>query len=275
MNSAFNIATSVTDTTECSLFIEIGSYGISYWALKADNECFALSIYHFKENASPHTVAGYLKDIVADQDLLQQKFKKINIIYAFPECLLVPGSFMVSANEDKMLNLVYGEESDSETKTDFINQLNLHSIYRIPKQGIELIAQVLSSPVKQYHLYTLLAAAANNGANQLYCIFGTAHFIVKLIKNGSLQIIQQFIYKTPEDVAYYLLSICSQFEVPLPETAVMLHGMIDEDSRLYDELKKYLPILQFAGLPTSFTYDGMEKYPPHYFSHLFEIAACV
>ncbi|MDN3657594.1 DUF3822 family protein [Ferruginibacter paludis] len=275
MISTFNILTDVPDTAGCSLFIELSGQGISYWALSADNSCFALSVYHFSAATTNDKAADYFKDIVSEQPLLRQSFKKVSIIYAFSEALLVPARFVNTATATEMLNLVYGEEDESVTKSDLVYQLNLQNIYRIPKSVEEVVANLYPSAA-HWHLYSILSGAKKDTINLLYCIFSTNHFMVQLIKNGQLQIIQQFDYKLPEDAAYYLLSICEQFGAPLKETEVVLNGMIDQESALYKELKKYLPEIRFCSLPETFTYDeGIKNYAPHYFSHLFEIAACV
>jgi len=97
--STFNILTNVTNTAECSLFIGISNQGISYWALTQDNSCFALSMYHFNAGTSNDKAADYLKDIVNEQHLLRQPFKKIYIIYTFSEALLVPTKFNYNTND--------------------------------------------------------------------------------------------------------------------------------------------------------------------------------
>ena len=275
MISTFNILTNVTNTAECSLFIGISNQGISYWALTQDNSCFALSMYHFNAGTSNDKAADYLKDIVNEQHLLRQPFKKIYIIYTFSEALLVPTKFVNTGTTSEMLDLVYGEDSESITRSDFVDQLNLQSIYRVPRLVEDVVTNLYPNATHR-HLYSILSEANKSAGNQLYCIFSTNHLMVQLIKNGQLQIIQQFEYKSPEDAAYFILSVCEQFEITLNETEVVLNGMIDEESALYKELRKYLLKIRFSTLPETFTYDdGIKNYASHYFSHLFEIAACV
>lgn len=274
MISAFNISTSVTDSADCTLFIEISNYEISYWALKPDNSCFALAVYHFTTGSTSEKAAINLRNIVTEQPLLQQVFKKVHCIYGFAESLLVPDRFINNTDTNEMLDLAYGEGQETTARKDFVYQQNLHNIYRIPKPVDQVVAQLFPSALHS-HFYSLLSATIAGNANQLYCIFGPNYLVAQLIRNGKLQMVQQFDYKKPEDAAYYLLSICEQFDATLTETDVLLHGMIDEQSNLYQELYKYLPRVKFAGLPETFVYEeGIRAYPPHYFSHLFEIASC-
>ena len=60
------------------------------------------------------------------------------------------------------------------------------------------------------------------------------------------------------------------------ELTIRLSGMIDEYSLLYTELYKYFLLLVFDELPAQYQYpEELNKYPAHYFSHLFAVALCV
>lgn len=275
MNSSFNIITPGADTTQSALLIEISTQGISYVAVNGHNTCIALSVYHFDAGITSEQLANNLKTIVSSQPVLQQPFKKVSVVYDFAEAVLVPHEFVnVQANE-AMMELVYGDIGDSITRYDFMNKNNLHNIYRVPKQ-IDSVMAHLFTQANHYHLYSLLPDIITATGNKLYCIFNTKNITVQLIKEGKLQVIQSFAYKVPEDAVYHLLNVCESFDVPVTNTEIELSGMIDTDSNLYNELYKYFLHLSFVALPENFTYnDEIKKYPSHYFSHLFQLAACV
>ena len=275
MNSSFNIITPGADTTQSALLIEISTQGISYIAVNGQNTCIALSVYHFDADINNEQVANNLKTIVSNQPVLQQPFKKVSVVYVFSEAVLVPDEFMnVPANE-AMMELVYGDMEDSITRYDSMNKHHLHNMYRVPKQ-IDSVLAHLFTPVNHYHLYSLLPDIIKATGNKLYCIFSTKNITVQLIKEGKLQVIQSFAYKVPEDAVYHLLNVCESFDVPVTNIEIELSGMIATDSNLYNELYKYFLHLSFVALPETFTYnDEIKKYPSHYFSHLFQLAACV
>ena len=275
MNSSFNILTPGASTSQASLLIELSTQGISYVAINENNTCIALSVYHFETVVSYDQLANHLKTIVASQPILQQPFKKINFVYAFTESVLVPDEFMNVQVNKEMMELVYGDISDIITRTDFISKENLHNVYRVPKQIDSVIAHLFTH-AHHCHLYSLLPNAIKATGNQLYCIFNAKNITVQLIKDGKLQVIQNFVYKVPEDAAYHLLNVCERFDVAVNATEVYLNGMINADSNLYKELYKYFLHLSFVALPDNFTYnEEIKKHPPHYFSNLFQLAACV
>lgn len=275
MNSSFNILTPGADTSQSSLLIEICRQGISYLAISETNTCIALSIYHFEAGTTNDQVANYLKDIFASQPFLQKDFKKISFIYAFNEAELVPHQFMNIAANKEILDFIYGDTTDRIIRTDLMYRHNLHNIYGVPKQVDSVVAHLFPK-ANHFHLYSLLPDVTKVTGNQLYCIFSTSYFTLQLLKDGKLQLIKSFDYKFPEDVVYHILNACQSFGVTVNETTILLNGMIDAESGLYNELHKYFSHPKFGALPEQFNYsEDILKYPSHYFSHLFELAACV
>ena len=87
--------------------------------------------------------------------------------------------------------------------------------------------------------------------------------------------VQTFEFKNPEDISYYLLSMCKSFDVTPLKTPILLNGLIDADNLVMVELQRYFTI-EYGSLPKSLIInDEIQKYPLHYFNHLFELSACV
>ncbi|MBL0358787.1 MAG: DUF3822 family protein [Chitinophagaceae bacterium] len=275
MNASFKIQATGTLSADARLLIEVSQQGIAYIIIDNGNECVALQSQHFTNDTSLDKAANALKQLAANESILQEQFKNITVVYAYPEALLVPSDFVSDSNKKEMLELVHGDVTDAFTRADFLYRHHTHNIYTVPRQIDAVVSYLFSSPVST-HLYSLLPDMFKERGNHLYCIFSTSSFIAMLLKQGKLQAIQTFKYKTPEDVVYYLLQLCQGFEVEVDDTYVHLHGMIDVSSSLYAEMRKYFLKLQFAALPDSYTYpEDISDYPAHYFSHLFAAAACV
>lgn len=97
-----------------------------------------------------------------------------------------------------------------------------------------------------------------------------------LHKEGRLQVIQDLPYQNPEDAAYHLLNVCQCFDMAADNVVLQLSGMIDVQSNLYAALYKYFLNIRLEVLPGDVSYnDEIDKYPPHFFSHLFAMALCV
>lgn len=275
LKPSFEIRSSITDTAGASLFLEIGLHGISYFIINSSNECSEVVVYHFPPSVSNDAAAGWLKQIVSARPVLQDPFEKITIIYAYPQSMLVPYQYMKHELKKDMLEMVYGDAQDIVIKTDYMYRHQLYNLYAVPKQIDSTIAYLLSADNSQ-HQYSLLPDVLKDNNNNLYCIFNSSYFTVMLQKEGKLQVIQTFAYKTPDDAAYYLLNLCKSFDVKPVDVNLHLNGMIDAASSLYNEVIKYFLHVRFGTLPEKYTYpEAIQDYPSHFFSHLFAMASCV
>lgn len=275
LNPTFTIQSSSTLPDKCSLLIEISMWGISYLLMDGTNNCIALICYHYPADTSFDNAAAYIKQSTEEQSLLQNKFEKVSIIYSYPTALLVPQHFINADHTKSMLELLYGDISDAYIRSDFNQAYSLYAVYTVPKQ-IDSVLSYLFTENNSRHQYSLLAGLTNHYRQLLFCIFGNGQFTVMVIKNGLMQVIHTYQFKVPEDIVYHLLQLCESFELPVNDSVLLLNGMIDETSNLYQELSKYFLQIQFGTLPDNFIYpEEINIYPAHYFSHLFQMAACV
>ena len=255
--------------------VQAGKQGISFTQLDSDTSTFIdVQVYHFAKYESDNAIAAAINDILSAENLLQQHFKKIFVTWCFDENILVPFEYFDVTNANAMLELVYGDGAQAAPQHELVLAHNLHSVYRIPTAVKNIFNHWFPFSI-QSHQASLLINLEKVHTNLMYCIFYPNAFTVMLRRNSHLQVIQNFEFSTPEDVAYHLLNIYQRFEA-VPQTTVMLSGMIDANSNLYNELYKYFLNIEFATLPGNFNYaEEIKEQPAHYFSHLFATALCV
>ncbi len=273
MNPSFQILPSSIDTATASLYIELSSQGLSYVIL-SNHVAIGLAFYNFNGIPSDQQSADHIHQIITEQPFLQQKYHAVHIIYSYATSVLVPQEFIVDTEHKAMLELVHGNCGDCIIRTDYIQEHSIHNVFSVPR----VIDQVMTgyfNTASHMHYFSLLSNLESGLANHLYCIFSPGQMKVVFKKAGKLQAVQLFVFKTPEDAAYYLLNLCQSFEVKAADCVLKLSGMIDESSALYKELYKYFYQIQFERLSERFKYpEEIDQYPGHYFSHLFSIV-CV
>ena len=275
VNPSFSIRPAVATNTETHLLIEAGPAGISF--VVEDDEHFfsALVSYTFPLNMDSEELAASIDGIIKNEPLLKRQFKKTDIVWAFPEAMLVPHAWMNDATAGDMLNLVHGDLNKGEVKSDFMFKHNLHSVYRVPLAVAAVFARHFLF-ASQTHQYAVLPDLLANVPNQLYVIFYNNRLTAMLHKESKLQAIQNFCYQNPEDAAFHLLDLCRAFDVAPTEVVVKYSGMIDEGSNLFATIYKYFLTLSPAGAGENVSMnEGIQKYPAHFFSHLFATAICV
>ena len=274
MNSSFIIQPQGINTEHADLYLEIKPGGVAYIILD-NNTCIALATYHFPLDASDAMVVESIHGLIKDQPVLQERFKNVYIIYGYPQSVLVPNELMNGQDNETMLNLVFGDVGEGVIRSEYMPRHQIHNVYRVPAQVDAVVSRYFEQAAFT-HLFSLLPDVIKSTGTHLYCIFDPGQLTAMLLKNGKLQLVQNYDYKTPDDVAYQLLNICERFDVDLPGVTVHLSGMIDGASALYTELNKYFLQVFFEGLREEYEYpENFQQYPAHYFSHLFALVSCV
>jgi hypothetical protein len=275
LEPTFKIQVAENLTGQANLIIEVSLWGVTFVVIDLKNSCQALICYHYPAGANIDKAAIVIKMAVSSEPILQESFTKVTIIYNFPKAMLYPQALFDTIDKKAVLELVYGDINDDYVRSDFVYKQNMHVFYVVPKL-LDSIFSYLFSADNTTHLYSLLPDVLPFKDNHLYCIFGNSYFTVQLVKNGQLQAVQSFSFKVPEDVAYYLLQLCSSYGVPTEQVLLQINGMVDKASNIYEALHQYFHHIQFEALPAGFVYPSkLKQMPSHYFSHLFSMALCV
>jgi hypothetical protein len=275
LNPTFKIESPETTGRKTKLAFLLTMDTVSFIVFGENNKCLSLYSYHLPAEASTDAAAAPLKEIILSQNLPAADVDEVVFIYGYPAALIVPNDFAAETPGKEMLELVFGDQSDSLIKTDICPDQNRQTVYAVPQQ-IKAVTDYIFPSHTARHLYSLLPQVPGIAPSELYCIFYNSSFTAMLLKENKLQAIQTYQYKSPEDVAYYMLQLCESFDAIVNDIHVHLNGMISEESNLYNGISKYFLNLQFDALPAGIDYpETINEYPAHYFSHLFAAAQCV
>ena len=255
------------ESTACNtLLLEIGKDYCCYALLKGEEMSFSKIKYISYEAIEEHEV---LQPIF--NEMKNEECSKVIVCSAFPQALLIP--VMYSSAREMMLNSVYDLPLQKHF-ADSVPEWQLTASYSLPLVIFRSITARFPS-AQFIHAYTPVLKI-NNGfvaPDQMEIYFSTRYFRLLLKKENQLQMAQTYSYKTPLDVVYYLLKICYEFHLQQSGVLVILSGLIDQDSAMYKELHSYFLNVQFARAP-EFSIPENE-YPHHYFTSLYNLAACV
>lgn len=275
VNPSFNIQAPEIDFNSAQLFAEAGPMGISLAVLAADNCFSAVIIYPFAAGLNDAEISEKLREICNSEDLLKKQYSKTHLFWAFTESILVPAELMNADRNQNMLNLIFGDAKQGSIRSDFLYRHNLHNVYRIPEQWIDIFSNCL--PVAtQTHMFSCIVNKDVPAGNDLFTVFYSNSLTIMLCKDGKLQVIQNFNYTHADDCVFHLLNVCKGFDVKPDSVVLHINGMIDANSGLYEAVYKYFLQIEFDTLPDGYAYyEKIKDHPPHFFSHLFTLASCV
>ncbi|MEJ7625845.1 MAG: DUF3822 family protein [Ferruginibacter sp.] len=281
MNPAFNLIPEAESSAPMHMLVETGWYGIVFAWYKSDPLSLeGVLSYNFNDKILPGELPELLTGIFKKNKIFETPFSTTSVFYNFKESVIVPGNYYKEVNREKVLDLFYGEPTDSLVMTDFINYdtgiadtEEISNIYRVPRAIHQVITENLPGALFR-HSSSMQVQVDTNA--DLHCILYHNTIKVILIKDSRLQLIQQFDYITPEDVTYHLLNTCDKYNVDSKQVVLVLSGMIDEKSNLYSELYKYFLNINFESVSDEiFLSAAIRQYPSHFFSPLTALAKCV
>ena len=274
MKPVFEILPDAVDAEKSILVCEISNQGFSYAIKNEDQNIYVgLAVFHFNKNAVGQNDANILKEIIGGQSLLSQKFRKVCVIFSYSESVLVPFELYNLTENENVLNLIHGDiQNKAVILTDLVVEKKVYNAYRVPADILKIISETFPNAVNR-HQYSALLKQTTETENKLLVIFYPQKIVVRLIKGGDVEFINNFDYRTAEDVSYILLNVCKQFEVA--NVPLEVSGLIDKDSGLYKEIYKYFEPIEFATLSEESNYvEAINQHPAHYFSHIFAFDTC-
>jgi hypothetical protein len=274
LKNIFQILPEENIPAEANLFIEVSDEGLNFFFEKHEPKMITgLSVFKFQQKSNNADVANMIERVFSEQEYLKGSFRNVFISYAFNESILTPAPYYNQNLNTENLNLLYGDMQGGVVLADYIIEKDIYNLYRIPANVYNIITRHFPDAVT-IHQYTLFIKQLQPESTTLKVIVYQDKIIIILQKAGNLQIIQAFTYVTAADILYHMLNVCKQFNAN--EANVQLCGMIEQNSALFKEIKKYFLHVAFCELPGELIYaDKIKQFPGHFFSHLFAFALCV
>ncbi len=274
MKTVFEIIPESFDTEKCTLSCELTPESFSY-AIRDDEEkkIVSLGVYQY-EKTRPQTGFSIALQILFHQhQMLSEKFKRSCLIYSVTRSVLIPFTIYNSQKNDEVLNLIHGDLSTSETiLNDIIPGHDLYNTYSVSTPLNDTVLHQFPT-IRGAHQFTGFLKKEHSGEDKLTAIFYHEKLVVTLFKEGKFLLLNNYSYRTPEDVAYILLNICKQFNTA--DIALEVGGLIEENSALYKSIYNYFSNVSLAEISTDYTYEeGINQYPLHFFKHLYEFDLC-
>jgi hypothetical protein len=280
--AAFDIVPETKDTEELrnsQLLIEVGEKVFSYVVYHKEQHRF-LALRQYNLDFTPgKTLLESLLEIISSDELLQLRFKEAFVIYNYTDSNFLPARFFHIELNQPTTELVYGNARKGLMLSEKVNGWDMYNIYRVPRE-IHALLQRKFAAGNYWHYYTLLLSdgqvKSTPETQVIKLVMGADHFLVAVFKDKAIQLLQSYSYQTPDDVSYYLLSICNRFRISQEKVVLIVSGLLDEQSRLFQELLKYYLHVQWDTLPDNIKLDAaFTPFPSHYFSPLLKMALCV
>jgi hypothetical protein len=210
-------------------------------------------------------------------DLLKNNVGKIYVVHENTEAVLIPTELFSSNSMQDYLKLVYGVKENSIC---FSNELKheecIVNVFRVDTLLYEPLCANFNIS-QHFHSYTNLLQQVFQQKkyqenNWIKLVFDEKYFIVTLIKDNQLQLIQTFNYQSSEDILYHIMNVLNQHDISITSLNVLISGKIDLDKTIYHLIQQYFSNIEVekseSGNALS---EKLSTFPSHYFTSYFNV----
>ena len=229
------------------------------------------------------------------QELGAFQFKSVTCAIAHPKFTLVPSALFDEEKKESFLSFNHPLDSKETILSDTLKNLDAKNIFTI-SGSIESLIRKQFINVHFMHNSTsfiegLLIKNKNNTVKKVFANFTSplnplsaergekasgvkrsepGYFELVILEGRTLLFNNAFSYKTPEDIAYYILFVYEQLHLNPEEVELVLSGEIEKTAREHSLLYNYIRHVKFAVLPDEFKYSyKFDEVQPHRFWNLF------
>jgi hypothetical protein len=259
--------------SESVLLIEVGERHCCFGIIDHLNRTLhQLRYFTFEENDHD----GIIQNTFEKHEELQRSFYQAIVSYYMPGNMLIPSRFYNYENTFEQLQTMY-DKTGNVMVAESVPQWQLYNAYYVPS-GLHSFISKRFTTGSSWHVYsTLLQNKIEQDDNgSLLVDFKTDSFSVVVTKANELLLAQIFSYSRGEDVLYQLLKICKLLSLSQTDVKLLLSGLIERRSAVFEELYMYFIHIEFASPANDIRLsEAFAEYPVHFFSSLYKLAACV
>lgn len=253
------------------LSVQVSLNGLSFCVLDViENTILLLKEDLFPSQKNPIEIEQRIRETFDTTSLLQEDFKKVNLIHNNNICTFVPkGLYSEEHLTDylKFNNKIF--ESDFIVSDEIVTK-DIMSVY-VPFVNINNYFFEQFGSFEFQHSATLLVKnllhQTANTSTKLYCNISAGVFELIYIKNGQLNLYNSFDYTTSEDFMYYVLFTLEQLQLSTETIDFILLGDIGLEDELYSLLYQYIRHVSFGSRNTQFVVRDLDQKPKYGYNH--------
>lgn len=251
------------DLDDAQLLIEVGKNYIACWCKKTgDNKLKAFEFFSC-DDYTAENLQELINNARLHSRLLTMPVNSTRFYWNTDEVLCLPPEKNDADFLKANFELMFGDSVDKKIFSAATDQCLL--AWQIENEQEQIIQNCFQGAVFSHQYVQLLSSLKPTAENAFYLFFYPNFFTLLAFKNNKLQLAQTRKFSIPEDVLYFILNVCRQYNIE-ENVAIFCGGFINEKSKLYEILYQYLE--GFTLMPadeTIFAAEEFKEFPAHYF----------
>ncbi|MDR0791820.1 MAG: DUF3822 family protein [Chitinophagaceae bacterium] len=257
------------------LYIECGVRHLAFW-LKENNETkqiVSFELFYFK--AATFFFKEVFEKTEMQSGILNQKYRSVNITWENSRCVCIPQQYFSSDMMGACTGYLYSENNAGESLYTFGNEFSV--AYKTDPEQYKVLTQYFPA-AKHFHKYhsfsKVISGMEKKRPALMYVALFYNYYIISAFDNGQMQFINRLQYASIPDTVKTIENATNLLQWNAENTALIVSGIIDEQSALYNQLAKHFALLKIDD-DVEFSFDNAEElvHSPLYYLPYFKFGA--
>lgn len=256
------------------LYLEISREHIACWTLHHETgELLSFEIFQLKQE---NTFEASFKQVMQNSGILSQygSNTEVHVIWENEFAEILPHTYLGTC-ADNIVQMMLPYQSN-DTQIQHYDTKDFSVLYQVD-QNIEKTIQQYYPNYKSVHKYGAISKVLINSIATKELVFHLLcfqrHSILAGVQNGQLFFIKRIKFLSPLDSVYHIVNAAKQYGHNLEDVTVVLSGMVESNSSLFDAIYKYIPNIEIDSVTKNiFDAEKFSDYPEHFFVPFFKYA---
>ena len=190
--------------------------------------------------SNSNLLARHFESLFAEETILQNNFEKIFLVYHSRNFTLVPEQLFENQIDKDLTPLLFEQNEQASWINNKIAQLEGKLLFAIPESFQQAINKRLPSAQIIHPLHRIIEQTGISDANKrMLLLFDNDHFSLALFNQNELKLINNFSFKHPNDVVFFIITVLRQFNISAKDITVQYAGNTQAHTGLEDVLQKH------------------------------------
>ena len=249
------------DLAQNVLLLQISTQGLIFSLYNQQlNKFLSIESVELDQNYKISETVNILKSYISQNEYLQQPYQTIKIFLETNSSTLVPSPIFNTDDVNGFAQFNFQVDDHDKIFHEKLPNLDAYLVYTFP----EKLLNILSESFKNYKYFShsgafieSLIVLNKNQKNQttLFINVRKSFLDIAIINNQKLLFFNTFKYSTKEDFIYFVIYVMEQLQLNPEEVELVLMGMIERNSGLFETVIKYVRNVRFQAKIEKFNYS--------------------
>ena len=167
-------------------------------------------------------------------------YGELQVVVETDAHVFVPSTIFKIQDIDDYFYFQHEKDKDQLVLFNRVENWDAVNIFSIPAQLNDALNELFPDAVVKQHLTEMLSAKVSRQEDAVYVYIRPKMMDLIVIKSKTLLLINSFAINTPEDMAFYVLSIYDQLKLDTETIGVKIYGRINSLSNYKLQIANYL-----------------------------------